>query len=125
MINITKSLALLIVIIFCTSCTPKKKNETISKHEISLQSKFKNNFFIGAAINDRPKNASPWPKSNSTHILRPSRSMRASNRASTIRQPPSCYSANRCSTQQAQRQFWPMKWSAPATPQWMPHVSLW
>ena len=52
MINITKSLTLLIVIIFCTNCTPKKKNETISKQEISLQSKFKNNFYIGTAIND-------------------------------------------------------------------------
>ncbi|SDW70671.1 endo-1,4-beta-xylanase [Lutibacter oricola] len=52
MINSTKTLLLLLIVIVSINCTSKKKKEPISTTKISLQKKFKNNFLIGAAIND-------------------------------------------------------------------------
>ena len=52
MIHTTKTLSLLIIIILCVSCTSEKKEKLKSKESITLKDNFKNNFYIGAAIND-------------------------------------------------------------------------
>ncbi|MDV7188604.1 endo-1,4-beta-xylanase [Lutibacter sp. TH_r2] len=52
MINSTKILLLFTVIILTINCTTEKKKENSLKAETTLKTKFKNNFYIGAAIND-------------------------------------------------------------------------